>query len=183
VSWRPSRLLTLTVLSLYRVRRTHLRYHRVRRMHDTYVLISRVRQPRVLNVPSRPPNAPSSFFRVTLYVSLSVLPLVEVYVTYGYLQQVGSRMFLLRCRSRVLPLVSAPFYIWFLSISSYWLFPFYILCSTSSLTALERYPPPSPITVQFSIPFLTLKFVLFCTTRSCSIRSLGVNRGCLPAKT
>ncbi len=149
----------------HRVRRTHFTHHRIRRMHDTYVLISRVRQPRILNVPSRPPNAPPSFFRVTLYVSLSVLPLVEVYVTPGYLRRVGSRMFLLRCRSRVLPLVSL-FYIWFLSISSYWLFLFYILRSISSLTALERYPPPSPITVQFSISFLTMVFLHFLNLHS-----------------
>ncbi len=59
-----------------------------------YVLISRVRQPRILYLFSRPPNATYCSLHLTV-VSLSVLSLVEVYMTFGYLRRVGSRMFLI----------------------------------------------------------------------------------------
>src|SRR5258708_28983044 len=59
-----------------------------------YMLISRVHQPCILYLFSHPLNATYCSLHLTV-VSLSVLSLVEVYMTFGYLRQVGSRMFLI----------------------------------------------------------------------------------------
>ncbi len=68
---------------------------------------------------------------------------------------VGSWMFLW-CRSCILPLISAPFSMFgSYPNSSYWLIPFSILHWTLLLTAFRCYPPPSPVTTQFSIHFIT----------------------------
>ncbi len=102
-------------------------------------------------------------------------------MTFGFLRRVGSRMSLLRCRSRIFPscLGSVSMFGSYPN-SSYWLIPFSVLRWTSSFTVFERYPPPSPVTIQvFYLFFLCTLLVLPGLTQ---IRSLGFGRGCLPAK-
>ncbi len=92
---------------------------------------------------------------------------------FSYLQQVGSWMFLLWCESHVLPLVSVSISIFgFHSNSCYWLIPF-LYPITLSLTALEHYPLPSPISFLFSL--------CICTPGLTQSRSLSICWVCLLA--